>query len=90
VAVRWGGVKAVRGGDLDLLVAFPLVACPIREGGVVKVAVFGLGYVGTVTAACLASNGHDVWGVDPEQAKVDAIGRGESTVVEPGLDDPRG
>ena len=52
-----------------------------------KVAVFGLGYVGTVTAACLASNGHDVWGVDSEQAKVDAIGRGESTVVEPGLDD---
>ena len=50
-----------------------------------RVAVFGLGYVGTVTAACLASNGHDVWGVDPEERKVTAINRGTSPVVEPGL-----
>lgn len=52
-----------------------------------KVAVFGLGYVGTVTAACLASNGHDVWGVDPEDRKVRAINKGTSPVVEPGLAD---
>ncbi len=51
-----------------------------------KVAVFGLGYVGTVTAACLATNGHDVWGVDPESAKVDMVSRGITPVVEPGLD----
>jgi len=51
-----------------------------------KVAVFGLGYVGTVTAACLAANGHDVWGVDPEEGKVDLITRGVSPVVEPDLD----
>jgi GDP-mannose 6-dehydrogenase len=51
----------------------------------VRVAVFGLGYVGSVTAACLADNGHDVWGVDPEQGKVDTIARGASPVVEPGL-----
>ena len=38
-----------------------------------KVAVVGLGYVGTVTAACLAANGHDVWGVDVDAAKVDEI-----------------
>jgi GDP-mannose 6-dehydrogenase len=51
-----------------------------------KVAVLGLGYVGTVTAACLATNGHDVWGVDIDAAKVDDIRTGSSPVVEPGLD----
>jgi GDP-mannose 6-dehydrogenase len=51
-----------------------------------KVAVFGLGYVGSVTAACLAANGHDVWGVDVDTAKVDPITEGRSPVVEPGLD----
>lgn len=51
-----------------------------------KVAVLGLGYVGTVTAACLAANGHDVWGVDVDTAKVDDIRSGRSPVAEPGLD----
>ena len=50
-----------------------------------KVAVFGLGYVGTVTAACLADHGHEVWGVDPQRAKVDAVCCGTSPVVEPYL-----
>jgi len=50
-----------------------------------KVAVFGLGYVGTVTAACLAANGHEICGVDPERAKVDLINSGSSPVVEPHL-----
>ena len=52
-----------------------------------KVAVFGLGYVGSVTAACLAANGHDVWGVDVDTAKVGPITEGHSPVVEPGLDE---
>jgi len=52
-----------------------------------KVAVFGLGYVGTVSAACLAANGHDVWGVDPDEVKVAAISAGQSPVMEPGLQD---
>ena len=52
-----------------------------------KVAVFGLGYVGSVTAACLAANGHEVWGVDVDTAKVDPITEGHSPVVEPGLDE---
>jgi GDP-mannose 6-dehydrogenase len=53
--------------------------------GDMRVAVFGLGYVGTVTAACLAVNGHDVWGVDPDELKVAAISHGTSPIVEPGL-----
>jgi GDP-mannose 6-dehydrogenase len=52
-----------------------------------KVAVVGLGYVGTVTAACLAANGHEVWGVDVDTAKVDEICAGRSPVTEPGLDE---
>src|SRR5690349_2248418 len=51
-----------------------------------KVAVVGLGYVGTVTAACLASQGHQVCGVDIDAAKVDEISSGRSPVTEPGLD----
>jgi GDP-mannose 6-dehydrogenase len=51
-----------------------------------KVAIFGLGYVGTVTAAGLASQGHDVVGVDVERSKVAAINAGRSPVVEPGVD----
>ena len=50
-----------------------------------KVAIFGLGYVGTVTAACLAANDHEVWGVDPDELKVMAISAETSPVVEPGL-----
>lgn len=52
-----------------------------------KLAVVGLGYVGTVTAACMASNGHDVWGVDVDAAKVEEINAGRSPVAEPGLDE---
>ena len=52
-----------------------------------RIAVFGLGYVGTVTAAGLASEGHDVCGVDVDEIKVGLIRQGRSPVVEPGLDD---
>jgi GDP-mannose 6-dehydrogenase len=52
----------------------------------VKVAVFGLGYVGTVTAAALARDGHSVIGVDVSDAKLDAIRSGRSPVLEPGID----
>ena len=51
-----------------------------------KVAVFGLGYVGAVTAAGLASRGHEVVGVDVDPLKVDMIAAGQSPVVEPGIE----
>lgn len=52
-----------------------------------KVAVFGLGYVGTVTAAGLASRGHRVVGVDVDPLKVQTVQQGRSPVVEPGIDE---
>lgn len=53
----------------------------------VRVAVFGLGYVGTVTAACLASRGHEVVGVDVNPAKVEALNTGKSPVHEAGVEE---
>ena len=50
-----------------------------------RVSVFGLGYVGSVTAACLARAGHRVIGVDTAAAKVDAINGGSSPIAEHGL-----
>ena len=52
-----------------------------------RIAVFGLGYVGTVTAAALASQGHEVCGVDVDDVKVDQIEAGRSPVVEPGIEE---
>jgi GDP-mannose 6-dehydrogenase len=49
--------------------------------------VFGLGYVGTVTAACLAHQGNQVTGVDLNRAKVEAIEAGRSPIVEPRVDE---
>ena len=51
-----------------------------------RIAVFGLGYVGCVTAACLAEQGHTVTGVERLAVKRDLILSGRSPIVEPGLD----
>jgi GDP-mannose 6-dehydrogenase len=51
-----------------------------------RVSVFGLGYVGNVSAACFAADGHEVVGVDVHQDKVDAINSSRSPIVEPGLE----
>jgi len=50
-----------------------------------RISIFGLGYVGSVSLGCLAQKGHVVIGVDANQAKVDFINQGKSPIVENGL-----
>src|SRR5512145_1775649 len=52
-----------------------------------KVSVFGLGYVGSVSAASFASDGHTVVGVDVNPGKVASLNEGRSPIVEKGLDE---
>ena len=51
-----------------------------------RISVFGLGYVGAVTAACLAKAGYKVIGVDPNPTKTDLVGNGHSPIIEEGVE----
>lgn len=53
----------------------------------IRISVFGLGYVGCVSAACFARQGFDVIGVDVSRAKVDLVNAGQSTILEEGIAD---
>src|SRR6185369_5473197 len=52
-----------------------------------KISIFGLGYVGAVTAGCLSKHGHSIVGVDVHPQKVEAFNQGIAPIVEPGLDE---
>src|SRR5690242_4089774 len=57
------------------------------RNSLMQISVFGIGYVGAVSAACLANDGHNVIAVDPNPQKVGPLNEGISPIVEPGLDE---
>ena len=52
-----------------------------------KISIFGLGYVGCVGLACFAENGNEIVGVDIDENKIKSINRGQSPIVENGINE---
>jgi GDP-mannose 6-dehydrogenase len=59
---------------------------PINRAKKMKIAVFGLGYVGCVGIGCLAQNGHQLIGVDINDEKIDLVNKGIPTIIEKDID----
>ncbi|MBZ9793063.1 nucleotide sugar dehydrogenase [Rhizobium sp. 3T7] len=60
---------------------------PSTEAPRYRVSIFGAGYVGCVSSACLSKDGFAVVAVDPDRFKVERLAGGEAPIVEPGLDE---
>jgi UDP-N-acetyl-D-mannosaminuronate dehydrogenase len=50
-----------------------------------RISIFGLGYVGAVSLACLARDGHEMTGVDIDAAKLEMLRRGQAPIIETGI-----
>jgi UDPglucose 6-dehydrogenase len=59
----------------------------VMHGMADKVTIFGAGYVGLVSGACLAHSGHDVTLLETDEGKLDSLRRGVSPIFEPGAED---
>src|SRR5437660_10309942 len=57
----------------------------VQEHNLMKIAVIGTGYVGLVTATCLAESGNEVVGVDKDAGKIATLEAGKLPIYEPGL-----
>jgi UDPglucose 6-dehydrogenase len=78
--LKWASSKHLR-GNADVRLGYSL------KEVMMKITIFGSGYVGLVTGACFADVGNDVMCVDVDPRKVEMLQRGEIPIHEPGLDD---